>query len=77
MRKASKATVKVDLTPIKKGVVECNACIDFNSMEQPELHIDLSGKQHNALAHRIEPLEPCRGAHPATGPGVSHVQSVR
>ena len=36
MSKASKAKVKVDLTPIKKDVVECDACIDFNSMDQPE-----------------------------------------
>ena len=44
MSKASKAKVKIDLTPIKKGVVECDACIDFNSMDQPEaIIIEIKG----------------------------------
>ena len=36
MSKTSKAKVTVDLTPINKGVIDCDACIDFNSMDQPE-----------------------------------------
>src|SRR5437016_2178995 len=33
---SSKANVKVDLAPLGKGVVECDATIDSNSMDQPE-----------------------------------------
>lgn len=36
MSETSKAKVTVDLTPIKKGVVECDADVDFNSLDQPE-----------------------------------------
>jgi hypothetical protein len=36
MSEASKAKVNVDQTPINKGGVECDACIDFNSLDQPE-----------------------------------------
>jgi len=36
MSSSKKAKVKLDLTPIQKGVLECDASIEFNSMDQPE-----------------------------------------
>lgn len=36
MSEARKAKVQVDLTPIRKGVVECDSSIAFNSLDQPE-----------------------------------------
>jgi hypothetical protein len=36
MSATSKVTVKVDLTPIKKGVTECDAYVERNSLDQPE-----------------------------------------
>jgi hypothetical protein len=56
MSKASKAKVKVDLTPIKKGVVECDACIDFNSMDQPEaITIVVDGLDASQINHFCKP----------------------
>ena len=51
MSKTSKAKVTVDLTPINKGVIDCDACIDFNSMDQPEA---ITVVESNGLAdHRL------------------------
>src|SRR4051794_4326673 len=36
MIKPGKAKVKLDLTPIKKGVEECDSYIELNSLDQPE-----------------------------------------